>query len=185
MAIYVGSTGVIDLNGSNLRLTANSNVGLTFNGNVMLEPNTPLFIAGGSGTAAYGNQWAVPTFFNRTVVNRGGGWNNSSRFTAPIAGYYWFHIHLYGYKYPSSNNDSYTHPDIWVNGSSTYRKGSPTTSYRLRSRTVYNDTYSWDTRITELIYLAQGEYAEPYTYFGSGTQTVFGYHSMIAGYLVG
>jgi len=183
MAIYLGGTAVIDLNGTNLRFRANSQTGLSFNGNVLLKPNTPLFIAGGAGTPNLTVGWNNPNFWSKTVVNRGNGWNGAGRFTAPIEGNYFFHMHLYGTKSPATNQDSYTHPDLWVNGSSTYRKASATTSYRLRSRTYYNGGYSWDTRITEMVYLAQGEYIEPSIY-SSGTQIVYGYHSMIAGFLI-
>lgn len=170
-----------------LKITASSVTGLTTNSQGFVTLGSrPWFIAySTSGWNTFtGDAWNVPALAS-TYVNNGSHYNTSNyRFTAPVTGAYYFEHQSYGYKNPSTNASSYTHPTFWVNGNSELRMASQTTSYRLRSRTYYDGTYSWDTQVNDIIYLTAGDYVQVYTYC-NGTQQWYGQYTHFTGFYLG
>jgi hypothetical protein len=178
---------LIETSNTALKITASGVIGLDTNatGFVTLT-NRPTFVAyqNTGWTTFTGNSWNTLTF-NTAYRNIGSYYNTSTnRFTAPVTGAYYFEHCSYGYKNPSSNADSYTHPTFWVNGSSTARMASESTSYRLRSRTYYSSTYSWDTQINDILYLTAGDYVQVVTYC-NGTQQWYGFYTHFTGFYIG
>lgn len=178
---------LIQTQNSALSITANGVLGLSTNSNGFTTLNQrPWFIAY-SNTAwnTYSaNAWNIPAL-SSTYVNNGSHYNTSNyRFTAPVTGAYYFEASSYGYKNPSSNADSYTHPVFWVNNSGTVRMASQTISYRLRSRTYYSSTYSWDLQINDILYLTAGDYVNFYV-FCNGTQQWYGTYTHFTGFYLG
>jgi hypothetical protein len=178
---------LIESSNTALKITANGAVGLDTTPSGLIKfNNRPWFVAySNAGWVTFtANDWNTITL-NVAYANNGSHYNTSNyRFTAPVSGSYYFEHSGYGYKNPSSNSDSYTHPTFWVNGSSTSRMASQTTSYRLRSRTYYSSTYSWDTQINDILYLAAGDYVQVVTYC-NGTQQWYGLQTHFTGFYIG
>ena len=178
---------LIETSNAALKITASSVVGLDTNASGFTTlTSLPTFEAyQNAGWATFtANAWNTMSF-NTAYRNTGSHYNvSNSRFTAPVTGAYYFEHSSYGYKNPSSNSDSYTHPTFWVNGSSTQRMAAEGTSYRLRSRTYYSSTYSWDTQINDILYLAVGDYVQVVTYC-NGTQQWYGLQSHFTGFYIG
>lgn len=178
---------LIETSQTALKITASSVIGLDTNASGFTTlTNRPTFVAyQNAGWATFtANAWNT-MIFNTAYRNTGSYYNVSNgRFTAPVTGAYYFEHMAYGYKNPSSNADSYTHPTFWVNGSSTQRMAAEGISYRLRSRTYYSSTYSWDTQINEILYLTAGDYVQV-VIFCNGTQQWYGYYSHFTGFYIG
>lgn len=178
---------LIQTSNTALKIIASSVIGLDTNTSGFTTlANRPSFVAYSSlGWQTFsGDSWNT-LVFNAAYRNIGSCYNVSNgSFTAPVSGSYYFTHSAYGYKNPSSNSDSYTHPTFWVNGSSTLRMASATTSYRLRSRTYYSSTYSWDTQINDILYLTAGDYVQVVTYC-NGTQQWYGLQSHFTGFYIG
>jgi hypothetical protein len=178
---------LVETSQSALKMTASSIVGLDTNSSGFVTLSSrPWFIAyRNTGWVTYtGNAWnTIP--FDVAYVNNGSHYNTgTNRFTAPVTGTYYFTFCSYGYKNPSTNADSYTHPTLWVNGSSTLRQASQTTAYRLRSRTNASSSYSWDLQINDILYLTAGDYVQVYVYC-NGTQQWYGYYTHFTGTYLG
>lgn len=178
---------LIETSNTALKISASSKIGLDTNtSGFPTLTRRPWFVAySNQGWITFSaNAWNTMAF-NTAYANNGSHYNTSNyRFTAPVTGSYYFEYCSYGYKNPSSNADSYTHPMFWVNGSATLRQGSISTAYRLRSRTYYSSTYSWDTQINDIFYLTAGDYVQAVTYC-SGTQQWNGALSHFTGFYIG
>ena len=178
---------LIETSNTALKITASSVIGLDTNASGFPTlTNRPTFVA--SSTTGW-NTFTADSWntiaFNSAPRNIGSCFNTSnSRFTAPVTGAYYFEHSSYGYKNPSSNADSYTHPTFWVNDSSTLRQASQTTAYRLRSRTYSSGTYAWDTQINDILYLTAGDYVTVSTYC-NGTQQWYGTYTHFTGFYIG
>lgn len=186
MAFDVNGT-LIETSSSALKITTSSKIGLDFNSSGFATlSNRPYFVAyQNAGWATFSaNAWnTIP--FNTAYANNGSHYSISNgRFTAPVTGAYYFTSSLYGYKNPSTNADSYTHPTFWVNGSSTLRQASQTTAYRLRSRTNFSSSYSWDLQINDIFNLTAGDYVNVVVYC-NGTQQWYGLQSHFTGTYLG
>jgi hypothetical protein len=186
MAFNVNGT-IIDKNNNGVRINHNSNIGVDTNslGFVTLTQR-PWFISySNSGWNTYtANAWNAISL-STAFVNNGNHYNTAtSRFTAPVTGAYYFEFSSYGSKNPSTNADSYTHPLFLINGSTTARKGSTGTDHRLRGRTYYSSSYSWDQQINDIFYLTAQDYIQPYIYC-SGTQQWYGTSTHFTGFYIG
>jgi hypothetical protein len=178
----------IQTSNSALSITANSVTGFNINSsNFPVLSARPAFSAQGTNTSyiALPNGTWTTIVFDTTNGNIGSCYNTSNGlFTAPVSGIYYFEAHLYGYK-SDSVSSSYTHPVFLINGSFTYRQATAgTPAYRLRSRTYYDSTYSWDTIINDVFYLAAGDTVQYYVYNSSGNLYYLPY-SLFSGYLIG
>ena len=178
---------LIETSQTALKITASTVIGLDTNASGFVTlTNRPTFVAVNTGAwqTFTGDSWNIIAF-DSAPRNIGSHYNTANnRFTAPVTGAYYFEHSSYGSKNPSSNADSYTHPTFWVNGNSTLRMASQTTSYRLRSRTFYSSTYSWDTQINDILYLTAGDYVQVYTYC-NGTQQWYGTYTHFTGFYIG
>jgi hypothetical protein len=126
---------------------------------------------GGSGTWSKINNYATTT-----VYNRGNHYNTSTtRFTAPVAGPYWFSFTTYLYT------DSYVHPIFSVNG--TLTSNLIGTQYRIRGHGMVAN-YAQDAQIEEVIGLSAGDYVEAYWY-NSGSCFSYAFYSLFQGAYVG
>jgi hypothetical protein len=171
-----------------IKITNNSIVGFDTSAsyNIPILGKRPYFIATRSDASYYAYTSAAWTTmpFDKCLVNNSSCYNTTSFvFTAPISGAYYFDHSTYSYK-ADTVPSSYLHPTFWVNGSSTARLGSATTSYRLRARTYYSNTYAADTQINEILNLTAGDYVQVVTY-SSGTTYWYGQYSHFTGYLIG
>lgn len=171
-----------------LSITTNSVTGLNIN-----SSNFPVLVARPSFSAQGTSDWVTMTNGAWTTIvfpyangNVGSCYNTSNgAFTAPVSGLYYFEAHLYGYK-GDSVPTSYTHPVFIINGSFATRQAQPsgTPAYRLRSRTVAAATYSWDTIINDVFYLAAGDYVQYYVYNSAGA-VYYPPYSLFSGFLIG
>jgi len=177
----------IQTSNSALSITANSVTGFDINSsNFPVLSTRPSFSAQGTAswvTMPNGN-WST-IVFNTVNGNIGNNYNTSNGlFSAPISGLYYFEAHIYGYK-GDSIPTSYTHPVFLINGSFTFRQATAgTPAYRLRSRTVFSATYSWDTIINDVFYLAAGDTVQYYVYNSSGN-LYYPPYSLFSGFLIG
>lgn len=184
----------IDINGaiiqqsnSAISISANSITGFDINSsNFPVNSRRPGFIVMNSnGYTTWGNSWQNVAF-NYEIYDNNNCFNTStSAFTAPVSGTYYFEAHAYTTKSPSTNDTSYSHPLFRINDSYTYRQASYTTPYRLRTRTYSTGSYSSDTMISDVFYLAAGDYVHFHQYHGDGTIGVYQYHSLFSGFLIG
>jgi hypothetical protein len=147
----------------------------------------PAFVAGYSGTdpgwvypVAGGNWVKINNYCSTAMYNRNSCYNTSTtRFTAPIAGPYWFSFTTYLYA------DAYVHPIFVVNGSVVppSSTGYYTTQYRIRGHGMVAN-YQQDAQIEETIYLNAGDYVEAWWYSGSNSYHYAAY-SLFQGTYVG
>lgn len=176
------------LGGSSLSFVNTSNTtyferGLTSYGgqNYAFYNNTsvPAFIAGSASDPS----WALPVssgswgkinnYCTTTVYNRGSNYNTSTtRFTAPVAGPYFFSFSSYIYT------DGYVHPVFYVNGA--FPAGN---AYRIRGHGMVAN-YQQDVQIEEVRTLNAGDYVEVYWY-ASGSCYHYPYYSLFQGAYVG
>lgn len=185
MAFNVNGT-LIELSGTGLKTTYNSKIGVNNNSGIITFPNRPYFVAYSTAAGTYytANAWQTITL-NSTFINNGSNYSTSTgRFTAPVTGSYYCEYSSYGSKTTSTNSDSYTHAIFLINGSTTTRKASNTTDLRLRSRTYYSSSYSWDQQINDIFYLTAGDYVQPYVYC-NGTQYWVPAYTHFTGFLIG
>lgn len=178
---------LIESSNDALKITASSKIGLNFNSSGFANlANRPYFIAYGNSAwnTFNANVFNVITL-GFTYVNNGSHYNTTTgRFTAPISGAYYFTSSTYGYKNPSSNADSYTHPMFVVNGTYGVRMASQVESYRLRGRTNTANTFSWDLQINEILNLVAGDFVQLYIYC-NGTQQWYGDQTHFTGTYLG
>lgn len=187
MPIDILGATIAGSNNVGVSITANGVTGLTINPSSFATlGNRPYFIAQGtaSWTAHTANNWSN-VVLNYEIVDNGGNYNTSTgAFTAPVSGTYYFEASTYTQKSPSTNADSYTHPLFRINDSYTYRQSSATTPYRLKSRTNASSSYSTDTQINDIFYLAAGDYVHFHIYSGGSLQ-YYPPYSLFSGFLIG
>lgn len=185
----------VDINGATLTsensavsITANSVKGLSFDATygMAIRSGRPAFhITGGTGTWTNFSSAAWNTMiFTSVVSNQGSCYSTSNgRFTAPVSGVYWFTYSMYCQKYTDTSYNSYNHPHFIVNGSHTARTSSSTTPYRLRGRTYYSSSYSFDNQVNEIFRLTAGDYVNMYVY-SSGALRWYPPYSFFSGALI-
>lgn len=139
----------------------------------------PAFVAGSATDPGWVLYSASPAKINdyctTTVYNRGNHYNTSTtRFTAPVAGPYWFCYSSYIY---SAN---YVHPGFGINGAAT---SGYAFQYRIRGHGMVVN-YQQDSQIEEVLKLNAGDYVEVFWY-PSGNSYQYSYYSLFQGAYVG
>jgi len=193
-----GTTGVgTSTAGAGIYFPASTTVGISTSGAARLtvdsagrstEPNRPAFNACGLGGWYYGNTfggsgWRELTGIGWEFFTQGGITTNSnSRVTAPVSGYYWFHLASYHYNDNNANN-GYMH---WNIG----RNGSPNTTvsgrhpHSIFGHGVPNNHVPGIVCALEM-YMNAGDYASPQPYLPNGPGRFHGDHSQWSGFLIG
>ena len=145
MPLVLSGTSGISTNGTNWALQPQS-AGYT------LQPNVPCFFAVGNQGAPQSTGQVTP--FNTALLNNGGYYNSSTyRFTAPVAGIYYFG--LYGIMGPNAGGSATSH----------IRKNGVIQASMHRNITSDN---TWEEGACFLyVSLAVGDYVD--TYIGDGT----------------
>jgi hypothetical protein len=136
------------------------------------KPNQPAFKAYHSGTQSVtGSNAANKMSFNTSQFNVGSSYNTStSRFTAPVAGYYLFYAQIYF----GSGSDGYYGVNIFKNG------GQDNTY--IYQRGGFGDVSALTTNI---FFMNSGDYAEVYTYPVSSLTVPSASANFFTGYLLG
>ena len=162
-----------------IRSSGGSADGLTMDSSGrVLTPARPAFHAYDASGAAHielthGSWQVVP--FDTTSINTGGHYNTSTyKFTAPVAGLYFFYIQLYMDKAGG------------VRYSGIYKNGSNVARSQIGSNTD-DDGTATATRILEL---SVNDYVQPYIFHATDTANSFysnadGSYSYFMGYLIG
>lgn len=136
-------------------------------------PNQPSFFAGGSGTVVVsGTQHAEFTPFESATVNVGSYYNTSnSRFTAPVAGTYYFWV-----QYCTTDASS-TGPEIAL-----YKNGSQTHIVAIEYNSAFYNTFGASVITT----LAANDYVQAAVINNNNTTfTIEKGRSRFGGYLIG
>ena len=136
---------------------------------IVMKPEHPAFSA-----YKYDNSSQVSSgvyVFNTVSWNRGNHYNSSNgRFTAPVAGFYFFHFTLQGYGGTSGGR----HVRIQLNGTDYWNNGTNTPFYDEGAGNHHN----WS--MGQGIYMAEGDYATV-----TSSQGMRGMQSGFSGFLVG
>jgi hypothetical protein len=155
--------------------------------------NQPAFYAAGNGgwyyhnsfpsTASPGGQWRELINGWTWSVQQQGGTNMASngRFTAPVAGYYYFYAQTYHYN-DANNSNGYSHFNIGRN-SSIYAGNTGRAPHTIYAHGVPSH-HAPGIMASITMYLNQGDYASICPYMAPVAR-FHGDHSMFAGYLIG
>ena len=158
-----------------------------------INPNQPAFYASGTGgwyyhnsfpsTVSPGGQWReIINAFTWNVQQQGGSnMSSNGRFTAPVAGYYYFYTQTYMYN-DANNSSGYTH----------YNIGRNSNSYSLWTgrlpHTIYGhgvpSHYVPGIMASQTMYMNAGDYASVCPYMAPVCR-YHGDHSLFCGYLIG
>lgn len=134
-------------------------------------PQNPAFAASGAGTnvsTAAGN----PLQFSVADLNRGSNFNTSTyRFTAPVAGVYYFSVTAY-------TNSAGASVVFRKNGTEIYGAGDP-------SPMLYLPTTATSTSISIVLELNTNDYVDTAIRTGGTTVNIYMGHSEFIGYLIG
>jgi len=152
----------------------------------------PAFNANGSGAWLYaasfggGGAWrelGSPIGWGVTQQGAGSyGFSTSTgRYTAPVAGKYYFHSSTY-YLIDSNSTSGYIHYQLAINGNVTWNN----------SRTPYNiyghgelANYSDGINVSAIMSLGVGDYVSIIPYWASSIGRLYGSYTLFCGYLIG
>jgi hypothetical protein len=152
----------------------------------------PAFNANGSGAWIYpssfggGGAWrelGSPVGWGVTQQGAGSyGFSTSTgRYTAPVAGKYYFHSSAY-YNIDSNSTSGYIHYQLAVNGNVTWNN----------SRTPYNiyghgelAQHSDGINVSAIMSLGVGDYVSIIPYWGGTIGRIYGSYTLFCGYLIG
>jgi hypothetical protein len=141
-------------------------------------PNQPGFCAGYPTDVGWVAQpadtWVYQNYFTTTTYAKG---YSGSRFTAPVAGYYLFHVYSYHNKASSAAGTGWVYPQIYING------GAPGPHHIVGHPQPVG--YSFCAEESIILNMAAGDYADMYIYASGAGTNVYRYYSGFEGYLVG
>lgn len=170
---------------------------------------TVAFSAQGSWGGAYSNGWQYPNSAGwagaatwqvltgprigwGVDAQRGSGFSTSSgRFTAPVAGWYVFHMNLYmlnDLAAPYNTGAGYAHPQFAKNGSVSWNNGY--TPYRIYMHGAAGGNFGSGQGHVDgitgsaVMYLASGDYVEIYVYIHSNDTRIYPPYSAFWGALI-
>ena len=195
MPIYLGGATY----SNNTIAGASSALALTGN---LVQPTTtawsttigsqPAFNANGSGAWLYpsafggGNAWReLGSPIGWGVSQQGAGSygfsTSTGRYTAPVAGNYYFHSSTY-YNIDSNSTSGYIHYQLARNGNVSWNN----------SRTPYNiyghgelANHSDGINVSAIINLGVGDYVSIIPYWGGTIGRLYGSYTLFCGYLIG
>lgn len=158
------------------------------------NPYQPAFYASGNGgwyyhnsfpsTSSPGGQWReLINGWQWQIANQQGGSNFSTngRFTAPVAGYYYFYAQTYQYNDSNSTN-GYTHWNIGRN-SSIYTGNTGRAPHTIYGHGVPSH-YVPGIMVSTTFYMNASDYASVCPYMAPVAR-IHGDHSLFCGYLIG
>jgi hypothetical protein len=192
MPIYLGGTTyeTNQITGAGGQLTISNNLFLpsTYKTTIGVQP---AFHANGSGAWLYaasfggGGAWrelGSPMGWGVTQQGAGSyGFSTSTgRYTAPVAGNYYFHTSTY-YNIDSNSASGYIHYQLARNGNVTWNNG----------RTPYNiyghgelANHSDGINMSAIFNLGVGDYASVIPYWGGTIGRLYGSYTLFCGYLI-
>jgi hypothetical protein len=141
-------------------------------------PNQPGFNAGlttdPGWVAQPADTWVYQNYFNNTTYNKGYA---SNRFTAPVAGRYWFHVYSYHNKASSTAGTGWVYAQVYINGVAVGPHqiiGHPNPA-----------SHSYGAEQAIVLNMAAGDYADMYIYASGAGTNCYRRYSGFEGYLVG
>jgi hypothetical protein len=192
MPIYLGGTTyeANQITGAGGQLAISNNLFLpsTYKTTIGVQP---AFHANGSGAWLYpasfggGGAWrelGSPMGWGVTQQGAGSyGFSTSTgRYTAPVAGNYYFHTSTY-YNIDSNSTSGYIHYQLARNGNVTWNNG----------RTPYNiyghgelANHSDGINMSAIFNLGVGDYASIIPYWGGNIGRLYGSYTLFCGYLI-
>lgn len=189
MSTYIGNstltTTTFTPTGNSLGLSGN----LAITGNVKISTQ-PAFNAAGSGAWIYnssfgGAGWVeIGSAMGWSVTQQGAGsygFNTSTgRYTAPVAGKYYFYASTY-YRNDSNSTANYIHYLLSANGNQSWNVGNtPYNIYGHGEVAYYSDGIS----VSGIINLSVGDYVSIRPYWSGSGGRMYGEYSLFCGYLI-
>lgn len=181
-------TGIHFPSGDNIAIsTGNNNSLIVDSSGRGREPSRPAFHAAGTGGWYYWNSFGGGGWreinINWQVTQQGGNnCSNNGRFTAPVAGYYWFYLQSYYYN-DTNGTPGYTH---WNIG----RNGTQATGVNGRSpHTIFAyglpNNHAPGIMTACQFFMNGGDFSSPQPYGPNGPGRMHGDHSLWCGFLIG
>ncbi len=190
MSTYIGSSTLTSTtyapSGNSLGVSGN----LAITGNVKINTQPAFNAAGTTGNWIYRSSFGsagwveIGSPMAWTVSQQGAGsygFNTSTgRYTAPIAGKYYFYASTY-YRNDTNSTANYIHYLFGVNGSSSWNVGStPYNIYSHGEAQYYSDGIS----VSAIINLGVGDYVSIRPYWAGDSGRMLTDYSLFCGYLI-
>lgn len=150
----------------------------------------PAFYASGTAGWLYSNSFGSPGWLEigsamgYTSSQQGAGSygfsNSTGRYTAPVAGKYYFYASTY-YRNDSNSTANYIHYLFGVNGSPSWNVGgTPYNIYSHGEVAYYSDGIS----VSGVINLGVGDYVSVRPYWAGTSGRMYGQYTLFCGYLM-
>jgi hypothetical protein len=151
----------------------------------------PAFNANGSGAWIYGSSFGgtgcrelgSPVGWGVSQQGAGSyGFSTSTgRYTAPVAGKYYFHSSTY-YLIDSNSTSGYIHYQLAINGNVSWNNGQ--TPYNIYGHGELAN-YSDGINVSAIMNLGVGDYASVIPCWGGTIGRLYGSYTLFCGYLIG
>jgi hypothetical protein len=191
MPIYLGGTTyeANQITGAGGQLTISNNLYLPSNYKTTIGVQ-PAFHASGSGAWLYassfgGTGWReIGSQIGWSVTQQGAGSygfsTSTGRFTAPVAGNYYFHSSTY-YNIDSNSTSGYIHYQLARNGNVTWNNGrTPYNIYGHGELAQHSDGIN----MSAILNLGVGDYCSIIPYWGGTIGRLYGSYTLFCGYLI-